>query len=72
MNQRNSTQTVWVDTHRVTLAEYESTAGYPLSEFPAPRRTDDDNRVRSLFWGSYLASVLLIAVCSAILAVWPN
>jgi hypothetical protein len=30
MNTRNSTQTVWVNTHRVTLAEYEADVRYPL------------------------------------------
>lgn len=30
MNMKNSVQTYWVDTHRVTLAEYESDVAYPL------------------------------------------
>lgn len=32
MNTRNSTNIVWVDTHRVTLAEYEADVSYHSDE----------------------------------------
>lgn len=43
MNTANSTRTVWVDTHRVTLAEYEADVRYPLETLSQGR--DATNRV---------------------------
>ena len=45
MNQDNSHRTVWINTHRATLAEYEADMRYPLedmrqgrdSRIPVPR-----------------------------------
>lgn len=37
-----------------------------------PMATERSNEVRGLFWRSYFYSIAGIAVCSAILAYWPN
>lgn len=42
-------------------------------EFPMPsdERTEEDDAFRAAFWQSYVAALILAAVCVVILAVWP-
>ncbi len=85
---KNSTQVCWVDTHRVTLAEYEADISYNAEDLRQGRDATNSVPRVSMYAGKPIedpklnkAALLFwgvywaifgLSLCAALLAVWPK